>query len=354
MSGVVLNYTLLNTSPMYDFGPTTGSSSSAALSGWQLNTASSFITGDPGANLSLPFFYGNALSLFGSAGCTFDVSIDTETTSHSLASGLIFQQDLDLEFHNFTLVVGSDADANAELVFDYAVITSTYDLDEAPTEVIYNSLTEALAFSEGWTMSSNGSAQTNFPGASVALNFTGVAFAISGPSGTDSSAGEFGVYIDGLVTFIANNTIGIESTTLYYLGGLNPADQHTLIIVNDNATFALDSIVVWQTSAESVPSEASSTTSGSHSNVVKIVVPIVAVVAAVLGLVAVFWLRRRRMQRRRAPKLSGPFGMRIARTLGKQSPADTVALENMPPNFKADSKVDLSKMEAGASGAQSS
>ncbi|OCH85138.1 hypothetical protein OBBRIDRAFT_891359 [Obba rivulosa] len=346
MSEVVLNYTLLNSSPMFNYGPAIGVAANSAQSGWQVDTSSVFFTSDPGSNLSLPLFYGNVLSLYGSAGCTFNVTVDTETTSHSLASSLIFQESLESDFHNFSLTVGPDASSNSELLFDYAVITSTYSLDQPPQEVTYDAQSEALVFSQDWTMLPNGSAETNLIGASVTLNFTGVAVLIAGPSGTETSSGIFAVYLDGLVTFLANNTVGISDTQLYYQGGLDPTQQHTLAIVNSDAWFTLESITVWQTEVSTPSGATTASPSKGHSNIVKIVVPIVAVVAALLVLLAALWMRKRRTRRHRQSVLSGPFARRLARSFGSGK-GDAVVLDDIQP--KADVKnLESGRIEAGA------
>ncbi|OCH85139.1 hypothetical protein OBBRIDRAFT_839186 [Obba rivulosa] len=315
MPQFVLNYTLDNTSPLFNFGPRIGTAAGADQSGWQIN-ASFATTSDVGATLQFPPFYGDAVSIYGSTGRPFDITIDKQTTSHSLASGVIFEWGVAQGTHNLslTMVPSSSEEADAEFVFNYATISSAYTLDQAPVEVIYGVNSDPVVYSGNWSMFLNTTAQTNVFGASVSMNFSGVAIAVSGPSGTVSSAGSYAVVLDGSTSFISNNTVDISNTQLFYQGGLDPEKQHTITLVNSDSSFAFNSISVWGVDDEE---PVTSSSGGSHTNIVEIVVPIVAVVAALLIVAGAFLFRRRRRQRQRRPTLTGPFAMRLSRSFAK-------------------------------------
>ncbi|EMD34608.1 hypothetical protein CERSUDRAFT_116772 [Gelatoporia subvermispora B] len=325
MSDFELGYTLSNTSPLLNFGPSNISSAAgSAQSGWQIN-ASFVYTSVAGATLQLPPFYGDAVSIYGSTGWPFNVTVDGQTTSHPLGSGVIFQQNLTQGTHNVSLVVGPSTSPEAEFVFEYATLSSTYALGEEPVEVTYEALSDPLVYNGNWTFFPNNTAQTSMFGASMSLNFSGVAVAVTGPSGTSSSAGAYTVILDSAASFISNNTVDVSETQIFYQAGLDPTAQHTITLINSDTTFAFDSISVW---GPAQISSASGSTSTSHNDIVKIVVPIVAVLAALLILASAFLLRRRRRQRRRNSTLSGPFAMRLSRSFGKTSP-NAVILDNL-------------------------
>lgn len=62
-------------------------------------------------------------------------------------------------------------------------------LAETPLPVSYTN--DALRYTGNWTQLTNDTAWTSDAGASVSLNFTGVAVAIEGPSGTEKSFGTY-------------------------------------------------------------------------------------------------------------------------------------------------------------------
>ncbi|OCH87206.1 hypothetical protein OBBRIDRAFT_837568 [Obba rivulosa] len=306
----MLNYTLSSTSPMWNYGTTSNAENSSA---WQANTSSVFFTSEPGASLQLPF-HGTSISLYGSAGCPFNVTIDGQTTPQSPASGLLFNQNVDQGTHSLDLVVGPSAGPDTQFVFDYAVLSDPYSLEQALVEIDCNVQNDTLIYSPNWSIILNGTAHTESPGASVSLNFTGVAVAVTGPSGTELSPGNFTVILDGLPWTLSNNTAEVSETQLFYQSGLDVTRQHAITLVNGGSGFAFTSITIWQIDEDTTTSDTTSDTSGSRTNTVKIIAPIVAIVGAILLLAVALWVRRQRNLRRRSIALSGPFGMRLART----------------------------------------
>jgi len=340
MADTTLNFTLFSSSPMFNFGPMVSAGAGSAQTGWQYNQTGDsglYFTTLPGASMEFQF-YGTGIQLQGSAGCPFTVAVDNQTTTHSLASGLIFETTgLQQGTHNVNLTVGSDAGPDAEIIFSSAVITDTFPVGQVPLETTFDAASGSLSYFGPWDKFSNGTSQTTYPGASVSVNFTGPAIVVMGPSGTASSFGQYYVTVDSNPPILVFTTaIGAAETQLFYQSGLDPNELHSVTVTNTGGSvFAFDYIEVWESTSITSSPVASGTavaaisTGGSHSNIVKIVVPIVAVVAALLILVTALLFRRRR-QRRRTATLSGPFAMRLSRTFGK-SGSNALSLSNLQP-----------------------
>ncbi|OCH85140.1 hypothetical protein OBBRIDRAFT_798476 [Obba rivulosa] len=332
MATATVNFTLFASSPMFNFAPTISAGVGSATTGWQYNQSGEsglYFTTLPGSSLELLFF-GTGIQLEGSAGCPFSVSIDGNVTEQSLASGLIFSKTgLEQASHNLNLTVGSGAGPNAEVIFTSAIVTDEYPVGQVPVEATYAGMNSALGFFGPWSQFSNGTAHTDYPGASVSVNFTGPAILVTGPS---ESFGQYYVAVDDEPDIlVSTDAFGPSQTQLFFQSGLDPNQQHQVTITNvGGSSFAFNSIEVWEsTFPSSTPTPVPSSASSGHSDVVKIVVPIVAVVAALLILVAALLIRKRR-QRRRTATLKGPFAMRLSRAFGKRG-VNALTLDNLRP-----------------------
>ncbi|EMD34607.1 hypothetical protein CERSUDRAFT_116771 [Gelatoporia subvermispora B] len=338
-----VNFTLFASSPMFNFAPQLGAGVGSASTGWQFNQSGEtglYYTTRAGSSMQLQF-YGTGIQLQGSAGCPFSVNIDGDAVEESLASGLIFSKTgLEQETHNLNLTVGPGASTDAEVIFTSAIIIDEFPVGQVPLALNYPASNNTLDFFGPWDSFANGTAQTDFPAASVTVNFTGPAIIVNGPAGTAAGVGQFSVIVDGNPgLMVTTPALAAPSTQLFFQSGLDPNQQHSVTIINlPNSTFAFDNIQIWGststfpssapfatgTAVGTIPVEASTS---SHSNVVKIVAPIVAVVAALLILAAALLFRRR--QRRRTT-LRGPFAMRLSRAFGKQGAA-ALTLHDLGP-----------------------
>ncbi|EMD34620.1 hypothetical protein CERSUDRAFT_116789 [Gelatoporia subvermispora B] len=345
MTESLLNFTLANTSPMINYGPgldyePLGPGGLGVSDIWWLITGEGddlvYRTTKAGSWLQLDFD-GTAIYVYGDMSMPFQVDFDG--TFHNGSSippgngappGLIwFDEFLSPGGHSLNMTVMETDDPNAEFMFNYTIIANSYPITQVPVPVSFPA--NDITSSGEWSKSPNGTAATSTTNASLTLPFNGVAVSMTGPL-----RGEFISYAVSLDAAepINLNPMGVTSqdVTLFYQSGLDPTQEHTIVVTNTGREeVAIDSITVWQVGASSssvgvpsaAPTSASSATSanGGHSNIAKIVAPIVAVVGAIILALAV-WACTRRRQRRRNFMLSGPFGLRFSRAFRTaQSPA---------------------------------
>ncbi|EMD34611.1 hypothetical protein CERSUDRAFT_116776 [Gelatoporia subvermispora B] len=327
----LLDFTLENTSPMITYLPGTTASPGGSQLGWQVNQTDDsllYFTSRPGASLLLQF-YGTALYLYGSASCPFNVTLDFETSSPPMTTeGFIyFTENLTQEMHFLNLTVGGSGNTDEQIIFEYATISTEYTSDVSPTAITYDGgSTDHIPIYNGtWTTINSSISRTSSFGSSVSVNFTGIAVGISGPSNVGPGSMLYGVLLDAWPAWsFASVSSNVTDTTLFYQGGLDPTQEHTLTLMDLGSDFAFNTITVFETdetagspiTSEPTPSPTSQS-SNKHSTVVKIVAPIVAILGLLI-LSAAFWTFRRKRQNRRKATVSGPFALRLSRAFRDQ------------------------------------
>jgi len=329
---------------MFSYIPSVNRSAGSAELGWQVNRTSVsevYFTSRPGASVALPF-YGTGIELSGFAGRPFTVTIDNKTASSAVTpNGTLFLSGtLPQEMHIVNLTVGGSDSSDAEILFSQATINTNFNDSQTVNALEFDARNDTVAFNGNWTKFSNGSAQTSSVGATMLLNFTGIGVAISGPVGIAEDFGTYAVVLDNTTfKWLWTDPISISQTVLFYEGGLDLTQQHTIGIgYTGGSPLVIDSINVWQPSGLSTIPAPASNKSSSH-KVVKIVVPIVVVIGVVI-LAAAFWAYMRRHQRRHTSALTGPFGLRLSRAFknfgGKPTPTPLTNLGPHAENTAAD------------------
>ncbi|OCH85142.1 hypothetical protein OBBRIDRAFT_891362 [Obba rivulosa] len=338
MSQQVLSYALNSSSPMFTYQsspfPHGGNS-------WQVNFSGDstvYFASQPDSSFSLTFV-GDSITLYGTTSTPPSVQIDNSNaqTQKAPPEVLFTNEQLTQDTHTLKLTVmgsgspvhrggsgsismpsnSSSHSTSSSLSFDHAIISNTYTASQIPLPIIYSAQDDSLRYEGNWTNSSNGAMQTSSQGASVSLNFTGVAIAIEGPTGLSQGFGAYQAMLDNTnsATFTPSPLVNVSHTQLFYQAGLEPNQQHSFTLFNIGpGDFAFDSITIWSTASYSNTtmqrgSPSPDKSHGHHSNqsknnVVKIVVPVVVVTIAII-LLAVAWIyiRRRRRQRAMAASL---------------------------------------------------
>ncbi|OCH84785.1 hypothetical protein OBBRIDRAFT_829281 [Obba rivulosa] len=349
-----LVFTLNSTSPMITYAPTINISIHDSLpkSGWQVSHSGddvSYFASSPGASFELQF-YGMGLELWGSAGCPYNVTIDSSASlSFPAMSGAVsfFQGWWGLQTtHTWTLTVACTDGSEGAIAFSSASIIMEIPQGETPSEIFYGVNDSLLEYNGSWSISpettlTSSLAETSNFGDFVSLSFYGIAVAVNGPTANVSSNSSYGVSLDD-TPGQAFRTNPMSNSQLFYQGGLDPTHEHSIVLVNTGlSSFAFSSIVVWTTSTTTSTTASSSSIEpstsapsahagiGKHSNVAKIVAPIIAVIAVVTLCIAFCGWKWRRKHRSTAT-LSGPFGLRFSRAF-KSSSASAMALNDIKP-----------------------
>ncbi|EIW59930.1 uncharacterized protein TRAVEDRAFT_47227 [Trametes versicolor FP-101664 SS1] len=202
--------------------------------------SSMHITTFPNASLDFQF-YGSAVSLFGTANCSYIVSVDGNSTSftptHSRNSPLYVQDSLSQDVHNVSLI--ANASHNSSFAFSGAALTKTITAGASlPTPHVYQATNTSLILYDGnWTMlkdplipNSQHPAPyyiTTDPSASLSFSFQGVGVAINGSRIWGSYL--YNVSLDGQTeTYNASTMWFIGDALLYYRDGLDPHEVHTV------------------------------------------------------------------------------------------------------------------------------
>ncbi|KAJ7267222.1 hypothetical protein C8J57DRAFT_1469510, partial [Mycena rebaudengoi] len=195
---VLLNFTLEDTSPVFEFQPY--ADGFGLQNGWQtFYTGSGFnskpgqgsqgdsfhLTSLDGAQVALKF-YGSAIYLYGTTNSSYDITLDNEVLhfSESPAADLLYSNvKLPEETHHITLIARPSSQSN-QLGLKRAIITSesTGTSSEKPLPLFFDNSDSALTYSGQWSTSSvagipNSSVtapfhQTLAEGASVSMNFS--------------------------------------------------------------------------------------------------------------------------------------------------------------------------------------
>ncbi|CAL1694321.1 unnamed protein product [Somion occarium] len=340
--GTPYNFTISDTSSILSFTPygdgnlTSGWQQYFSASGDGLHPAcgdagigeSKHYTAYNGASMALDFV-GTAVYVYGSSNNTYQVSLDSDPTTHVPPSSdlLFFQENLPRVKHSLNLTVL--ASEGRQLHFDGAMITDAPPKGTgapSPT-VIDNSNTTVLSYAGSWQNTTDRNVPTRdnpqpfhytlSSGSSVSINFT-ECMAISLNGSRNCGHGRYSVKLsdfnDGYeynYEYNASTFWVIGDTLKFYQAGLDPMRQYQLQITNlDDLKFTLNYVTLYQLgndTAASVPTSTHMRSKGSLCIGI-IVGPVVAV--AVIILLSVFlWLRRRKCRSRHRISLGGvvPF-----------------------------------------------
>ncbi|KAG1754748.1 uncharacterized protein EDB91DRAFT_1241993 [Suillus paluster] len=299
------NITLNDTSPVFTYYPYYDGFGLG--NGWQVwysetgyntvpanagNGISAHRTSLTGANVTFSF-YGTGIELYGTANCTFDVTVDNifssalTTTSDVLYS----KQTLSEGVHALTLT--AHPTSGQQLAFENAVIY----IDQAvpQTELFSNTNTTFLNYAGNWTVGTD----AHIPGG--AFHFTEE----MGSSVSTSFGGSSAVVVQGIVnwgnwqyTVSLNGTQSvlnassfwfIPDTTLFYQGGLDPGQTYVLNITDtseDGNKLAINSMKLYQPQATALPSSSKPSKIG---EIAGSAVGVVILLAFVVGFL--FWGR---------------------------------------------------------------
>ncbi|KIP10067.1 hypothetical protein PHLGIDRAFT_85480 [Phlebiopsis gigantea 11061_1 CR5-6] len=284
-----------------------------------------------GSSVALEF-HGTGVYLFGSANCTYDVTIDDSAVGTGLKSTtdvLFSSNGLSLGTHLLNLTV--HASKQNQFALDNAVVTDNLPSGvDALVPVVYDNTNATLQYSGSWEVNSNYQIpskaaprpyhQTSVSMASVSLNFTGAAIAINGAQNWGHWT--YNVILDGVQRQYNASTFWlVGDTQLFWESGLDPTESHHIEIINAAAAgmvMSLNDFTVYApntpsvslaSTSSSVPpsstqsatySTSISATSSSSSSKVSVGViagPVVAGVVLLVFIIAgLIWSRRHRRQ----------------------------------------------------------
>lgn len=305
------NITLNDTSPVFTYYPYYDGFGTG--NGWQIwysetgyNTVfanpgvgiSAHITSLPGANVTLSF-YGTGIELHGTANCTFDVSLDgIFSSSLSSPSDVLYsEQTLSEGTHSLTLT--AHPTSGQQLAFENAVI---YIAQAIPQMASYsNTNTTFLNYTGNWSAGTD----THVPGGTFHFTET------MGSSVSTTFGGSSAVIVQGIVnwgnweyTVSLNGTQSvlnassfwfIPDTTLFYEGGLDPAQIYVLNIADtseDGNKLAINSVKLYQPQPTTLSSPSKPSNTG---EIAGSIVGGVILLALVVGFL--FWRRSRRLKK---------------------------------------------------------
>ncbi|EPQ60107.1 hypothetical protein GLOTRDRAFT_123864 [Gloeophyllum trabeum ATCC 11539] len=221
------------------------------------------VTGDGNSSVSFNF-YGTGFTLFGTANCSYQVTVDSQTSDpQQQTSGdvLYTQPQLNQGMHYVTLTSQIAASSLELLMFDYVTVSNTLP-DGATTmipDVIDNSNTTALEYYGNWSVNTDHQIpnlqhplpyhETKNEGSGVALTFSGAsAVAVNGTRNYGNWV--YSVTLDGQSVASPNGSTWwiIPDALLYYQDGIDPNQTHTLNITNTSAgeNFWLNSITIYK------------------------------------------------------------------------------------------------------------
>ncbi|KAL6304916.1 hypothetical protein BKA93DRAFT_848112 [Sparassis latifolia] len=324
MSSSVWNYTIDDSSSYLTYTPHgDGGIGDWTHTGWQpwysesggWNTAggnyatgtSLHITSFPGASVELQF-YGTSIYVFGTSNSSYNVALDSSISSNltPLSGDLLFMQEgLSRGTHFLNLTARPESNSSQQLALDSLIISQKMAKDESvPIPVIYDNMNASLLYRGNWSVPPLNNQipnttdpkpyhETAFMGASVSLNFTGIAIAINGTRNWGN--GIYNVTLDGISTQYNGSTMWLVSDALlFYQSGLNADQTHTLELIStapNSYNLWLNSITAFAPNITTPNPRA--TGSAKKTNVGVIVGPIIGAIAALLLLGAAFWWWRR-------------------------------------------------------------
>ncbi|KAH9858676.1 hypothetical protein C2E23DRAFT_799596 [Lenzites betulinus] len=289
---------------------------------------SKHITAFPNASLDFEF-YGNAVSLFGIANCTYDVSVDGNSTSFKATkhgqSTMLFSKD-GLSEGTHTVSLTAQASNTSSFAFQRADVSRSVAAGgHFPSPHVYQATnTSFIQYSGNWSLLTDPlipSQQHPAPyfevedaPASFSFSFQGVGVAINGSRIWGSYVYE--VSLDGQpATYNASTMWFIGDALLYYQDGLDPNATHSITVsptVGEGLKFWLNTVTVFTddpSEAGGLVTSPSSTTqsalptsgaraSSEHAktNVGVIVGPVIGGVVLLALIATLFWYFRRKRQ----------------------------------------------------------
>ncbi|KAF7303014.1 hypothetical protein MKEN_01264400 [Mycena kentingensis (nom. inval.)] len=196
-----------------------------------------------GASVSLRF-YGSGVDLYGSANCSYDVSVDGHSSSHDSSNGDVLASLSGLAVGTHSVVLTARPTGAEQLfAFDRAVVSSPY--EDPPTELFYdNADFSVLTYSSGWAAAQapgipNSTVtqpyqKTSQKGSSVSMDFSGVV-GVSIWGMANYGDWLYTVNLDGQESSHNGSTFWkVPDALLFYQGGLDPKTNHTITLTNDN------------------------------------------------------------------------------------------------------------------------
>ncbi|KAH9897910.1 hypothetical protein C8Q73DRAFT_744045 [Cubamyces lactineus] len=294
---------------------------------------SQHITAFPGASLDFQF-YGTGVTLYGTANCSYDVSIDGASSSFMAKSGsqLFTQDELPAQMHSVSLT--AHASNTSMFAFDRADISRPLlSGSQPPTSLVYRAINATnVQYTGSWKIEEDPNHQipskadpapfyeVDSAPASLSFAFQGVGVAINGSRNWGSYT--YDVTLNGVTSNYNASTMWlIGDALLFYSDGLDSQATHTVNItpkVGGGYKFWLNTITILTNGStggilsNSSTSSTSSLTTGAptagatsppasgsskHTNVGAIVGGIIGGIAALVligGLLAWRCLRRRR------------------------------------------------------------
>ncbi|CCM03671.1 uncharacterized protein FIBRA_05815 [Fibroporia radiculosa] len=258
--GGLFNQTLTSWQPYY-----AASGGFCTDGGNDASGPSSHLTSLYGASLGFEF-YGSALQLYGTANCSYDVTVDS-TTHFNLSLGdgeLLYSNDaLSPQLHYVNLTVFPEANKGQVAAFSYANITIPFLAGSGvPNEIFYdNADTSVMHYSGNWSIASDPNVpnsthpaayhQTSTYNSSMSMEFVGEAVAVSGFR--DWGDWVYTIVLDGNSQSYNGSTMWkIPDALLFFAAGLDPNKTHTLDIVHSSfngSNLRLNSVVAYTLNA---------------------------------------------------------------------------------------------------------
>ncbi|KAL5504087.1 hypothetical protein ACEPAH_8160 [Sanghuangporus vaninii] len=313
------NFTLDNTSPMFQYSPP--SDESDASKGWIIvhnaKTGSTYhVTRMVNASLSFSF-YGTGVTLFGSSNASYKAYLDGQNVPLPSSGGnTLFQSNCsELRKYQVYLKVRS-ATENQFFQFDYATLTSNVLGRSRYPQISMHSDDNVMKAHGTWhrknqnnrfPLSSNPNVTvraTNSPGDSMSFSVRGRAIAIYGP--VNASSGLFSVMQGNDVHVVnASSSTPINETVLFYKDGLSESNTTTLHLTNlgnGETTFCISRVQVFAFNSTNGTSSAWTSSSSARGHRTALVGAIVGSIIGVIILAAIIVIS----MKRRKLTTSGP------------------------------------------------
>ncbi|TFY75879.1 hypothetical protein EWM64_g8132 [Hericium alpestre] len=297
------NFTIDDTSPLFNYTPYSDAFGNGLTSGWQTwYTGSGFLknggeasSGDSlhltnltNASVTLQF-YGSGIYLYGRAGSPYSVLLDSQQIQASAQDGdLLFSKtDLQADMHYITLEAQITDPSSQTLGFDRAVIESTLeDHAASPSQQMFdNQNTTFFQYSSGWSTATDPQIpsssdprpyhQTSQKDTAVSFSFTNTTtlaingsinwghglYQVVGPSCLSLRAPlTTEQFLDGQgTTFNASSTWLVPDSLIFYRDNLDPGRTHTVNLTNfSDEKMALNYVTLYNTRADVAASSRSS------------------------------------------------------------------------------------------------
>ncbi|KAG8851146.1 hypothetical protein FRB96_009487 [Tulasnella sp. 330] len=301
------------------------------------------VTGLDGATVALTF-HGTAVWVMGVSNCTFDVMLDSTTTTTTLQTGQTTQGGVLATYtgladgdHTITLRPHPAANANQKLMLDSAIVAMDLGSNPGVQQVsLNNQNTTAIQYSPAanWVVQSDHGVPSPFYStstlnSSASLNFTGESMSSStiphnsscsfmlhpsiiGPAVAIYGSKNWGhdlytITMDGHTnTYNGSSYWKVGETLLYFQSGLDPSTSHVVELSDASQTSALTvtRMEVWEVppvaTTPTVAPTPSSTNGSSSADVQKakistgaVAAIVIVIILAALGILGWFLYRRR-------------------------------------------------------------